>query len=86
MFSLFLFAKKIHNQTEKDAEKNAGCQREVKGDVAAPDPEISRKAAQIQEVPQETRRNQHNPRYNQDFAHPHIFDFTGLQPNGQMTN
>jgi hypothetical protein len=66
MFGLFLFAKIIHNQTEKDAQKDAGCQRKVKRDTAAPAPDIPRETAQmdvrkkVRVVQQQTAHEQNN--------------------------
>jgi hypothetical protein len=46
-FGLFLFPKNVENQTEKDAKKNAGCQREVEAEAAALDPDIPGKTAEV---------------------------------------
>jgi hypothetical protein len=45
-FTLFLFPKNVQNQTEKDAQQDAGCHREVKRETAASDPDIPAKAPQ----------------------------------------
>jgi hypothetical protein len=64
MFELFLFTKNIDNQTEKNAQQDAGCQWEVKGKAAAPDPDIARKSTQVEE-PKKVRIVQQQPRRHQ---------------------
>jgi hypothetical protein len=62
-----LFPKNVINQSEKDAESNAGCQWKVKREVAAPDLDISRQPAQVKER-KESRIIQQQARYEKNNA------------------
>jgi hypothetical protein len=76
MFLLIgLFPKYVKNQTQKDAKKNAGCQWEVKGEVASFDPEIAGQPPQMDGrekmsvVQQNTQDDQQNSQDDQQSAH-----------------
>jgi hypothetical protein len=75
---LVLFSKNVKKQSKQDAQNNAGCQWEVKGEVAALDPYISRETPQMEKrkevrvVQQYAGDNQDNAKDNQESSKSHI--------------
>jgi hypothetical protein len=75
---LILFSKNVKNQSEQDAQNDAGCQWEVKGEVAALDPYIPREMPQMEKrkevrvVQQYAGDKQDDTEDNQDTPQTHI--------------